>query len=149
MEFLTAITFVKDQILLDPRVITITHGTSDTIDLDKKTVYPLVHVQCTNSAIGKGVIVFSYELHFLVIRDICKTVIKDKWLGNDNEFENMDLTFNIVNLFVSRLKLQRNDLDIEILNIAQPEPMTFAFANLLDGWRLTFDLEIGNSIVVC
>ena len=100
MEFLTAITFVKDQILLDPRVITITHGTSDTIDLDKKTVYPLVHVQCTNSAIGKGVIVFSYELHFLVIRDICKTVIKDKWLGNDNEFENMDLTFDIANLFV-------------------------------------------------
>lgn len=149
MEFLTAITFLKDQILLDSRAITITHGTSDTIDLDKKTVYPLVHVQCVNSAIGKGVVVFSYELHFLVIRDISKQVITDKWVGNDNELSNLDLTFDIVNRLVSRLKLQRNSLDIEVLNIAQPEPMTFAFSNLLDGWRLTFDLEIGNSETVC
>lgn len=150
MEFLTAINFLKEQILLDDRVATITHGTEDTIDLNKANNYPLVNVECTGSSFGQGVITFSYEIHYLKIRDINKTVIKDQWQGNDNEFENMDLTFNMINLLVTRLKLQRNDLDILVQNLANPIPgMMPIFANMLDGWKLTLDLEIGNSIVVC
>jgi hypothetical protein len=148
-EFLTTITYIKDQLIADADVNVVTHGLSDSIDLDKKTTFPLAHIQVTNSEIADGYVAFTFEIHALKLRDISKVPITDKWLKNDNELTNLDTCFNILNRLIMGLKLQRNAYDIELLGATSPEPITLDFMNMLDGWKTTVQLQISNETTVC
>ncbi|MFZ2432488.1 MAG: hypothetical protein WAW57_15220 [Lutibacter sp.] len=148
-EFLTTITYLKDTLTADTDVNVVTHGTSDQIDLDKKTTFPLAHIQITNSEIAGGYISFTFEIHALKLRDISKAPITDKWIKNDNELDNLDTCFNILNRLITGLRLKQNIYDIELLGATNPEPITLDFMNMLDGWKTTLQLQISNNVTVC
>ena len=83
-EFLDTITFLKDILVSDNDIKTVTHGVSNDIDLDKKTIYPLAHIQFLNfSNETDGIVGFNFEIHILKIRDINKDPSLDKWIRNE------------------------------------------------------------------
>jgi hypothetical protein len=73
----------------------------------------------------------------------------DKFLKNDNELDNLNTCFAVLNRLIMDLKLQRNDLDIELLNEPSLLPVIYEFKDTLDGWTVDLQLSITNEVTVC
>ena len=148
--FYKVVEFLKSHFQNDIFVHTIAHGVIEDIDVDKKNIFPLVHFQVTSAQIVEGLIVFTFQIHILDIRNISKKPITDKFLKNDNELDNLNTCFAITNKFLTKLRLQRNAEDIELFANSTPTPVEFQLTNLLDGWVFDVQLSIpNNNIEVC
>ena len=132
----------------DPLVNTITQGDITLIDLDKKNIYPLAHIQTGTATLELRTITFSITVFAMDIRDTNNTPRKDKFVGNDNEIDNMNSMLAILNrLFKSIAKLED---DFSINENPTCEPFYESRENSLDGWAITFQLEIPNTeISIC
>lgn len=128
-----------------PLVKTITQGDFADIDLSKKNIFSLLHVSIGNASFpSDGVIRFNVQLGCFDIRDINKAIDTDKYYGNDNEIDNLNSTLEVLNrIWLLMLK------DFEENNITASEnptleQMTETRKNLLDGWVMTFDVDVPN-----
>jgi hypothetical protein len=132
-----------------PLLNTITQGT-DIIDNVKKNIFPLAHINIQSSTMQAGQVIFVFEVAIVDIRNVSKLQTVDKFLGNDNEIDNLNTTHGIMNYFITQIKMKRNGDDIEVEDVAQLEPILLDFTNMLDGWKTTITLSIpNNEISVC
>jgi len=149
-EFYTTIDFLKSLLQEDINVHTILHGLKSTMDINKKNIFPIAHIQVTNSTIQTGYVGFTFEVVAVDLRNISKQMATDKWLGNDNELDNLNTTHAILNRLLTKLRNTRNDFKIELNNEPNLQPIIFEETNLLDGWRTEIELIIpNNEINVC
>ena len=149
-EFYTVIDFLKSLLQEDINVHTILHGLKSTMDINKKNIFPIAHIQVTNSTIQMGYVGFTFEIVAVDLRNVSKQMITDKWLGNDNELDNLNTTHAILNRLLTKLRNTRNDFRIELNNEPTCQPIIFEETNLLDGWRTEIELIIpNNEINVC
>jgi hypothetical protein len=147
--FYNAIDYIKSTLESAPLLNTITHGT-DIIDNEKKTIFPLAHINILNSSIGQGEVKFNFEIAVVDIRNISKVKSSDKFLGNDNELDNLNTCHAILNYMITKMRMQRNDFDIELLNDPTLQPILMQFTNMLDGWKCEVELSVpNNEIEVC
>ena len=144
--FYQVIEYLKDQLALDIDVNTIIHGEAPE---NKKDIFPMAHLMVTNGALGQGVSIFTFTVQVLDIRNVSKKMSTDKFLKNDNELDNLNTCFAVLNRLITELKLQRNDLDIELLNEPSLVPVIYEFKDTLDGWSTELQLAIGNTISIC
>lgn len=149
-EFYLVFNYIKESLEQTGLVNTITHGVVNDIDLEKKNIFPLSHVAVTGSQIDNGLVYFNFTIWCLDIRNISKEVSTDKFFKNDNEIDNLNTTFAILNKMLTKMKIQRNDLDIELQQATSPTPVQYDFTNILDGWSVDIQLSIpNNKIQVC
>ena len=149
-EFYTTIDFLKSLLQEDINVHTVLHGLKSTMDINKKNIFPIAHIQVTNSTIQTGYVGFTFEVVAVDLRNISKQMVTDKWLGNDNELDNLNTTHAILNRLLTKLRNTRNDFKIELNNEPSLQPIIFEETNLLDGWRTEIELIIpNNEINVC
>lgn len=140
--------YIKSLADADELVNTITKGDFEKLDLDKKNIFPLVHINITDGGFTNGSVVrFGVQIGAFDIRDINKEIQTDKFFEQDNEVDNHNLTFAILN----RMWLQMY-VDFEKNNITASENpsleiQTFTRGNLLDGWILTFEVEVPNTTI--
>lgn len=126
-------------------VSTITQGDIIDVDLDKKNIYPLLHVDIGNASFTSGsVIQFDVQLACFDIRDTNKEINTDKFYGNDNEIDNLNETMAILNR-IWQLMLR----DFEDNNITASENPSLLKSsgtekNVLDGWVMSFQVEVPN-----
>jgi hypothetical protein len=149
-EFNTVINYLKGLLIADPDINVVTHGTSNDIDMDKKTNYPLGHIQFLsfNPNYAMGVMSFTFDVYILNIRDTSKITSTDKWLRNDNELSNYNKAVAIANrLFYSLNDINAND--IEVASQTNPEAISLQFLNMLDGCSFQLELSITNSYDPC
>ena len=139
---------LKDKLEADILVNTVTQGDIAEIDLDKKNIYPLTHIQTGTATLGLNTITFSITVFAMDIRDTNPVPRTDKFVGNDNEIDNLNSMLAILNrLFKSIAKMED---DFSINENPTCEPFYEARKNLLDGWAMTFQIEIPNTeIAVC
>ena len=129
---------------------TIVHGLRSGMDINKKNIFPLVHLQVTNSQADNQYISFTFEVAVLDIRNISKQIVTDKFLKNDNELDNLNTTHAVLNRLITKLRLHNNDYKIQLNNVPTLTPIIFEEMNLLDGWRTELELIIPNTeINVC
>ena len=152
-EFLTLITFLKDLFVSISEVQTITHGVVNDIDLDKKNIYPLVHIQAlTADYQTAGTLTVNFEIHVLTIRDTNKIPSTDKWQRNDNELQNYNDCLTIaskVQAYFERYRDLDNDNNIELVEDISPEFVSLQFLNMLDGVKLNLKLSINDNVSGC
>ena len=147
--FYNAVDYIKSTLETAPFLNTITHGT-DIVDNVKKNIFPLAHINVLSSSIGAGVVNFTFEIAILDIRNISKVRVKDKFLGNDNELDNLNTCHAILNYMITKMRLQRNDFDIELQNDPNLQPIMMAFTNALDGWKCDIEISVpNNDLSVC
>jgi hypothetical protein len=91
---------------------------------------------------------FLFEVHILKIRDVNPVPSTDKWLRNDNELANYNLTVAIANRLISRLNDQ-NTNDIDLVSQTTPQAISLQFMNMLDGCNFQIELAITNQVDVC
>jgi len=137
--------YIKSLAEADEFVNTITKGDFEKLDLDKKNIFPLVHINITDGGFTNGSVVkFGVQIGAFDIRDINKEVQTDKFWEQDNEVDNHNLTFAILNRMWLKMFTDFEKKNITASENPSLEIQTFTRGNLLDGWILTFEVEIPN-----
>jgi hypothetical protein len=132
---------IKDVLLEEPFVNTVTEGDIFEIDLNKQTMFPLSHI-IINQATHQGN-VLSFNITVLLM-----DVINQKDDSNKVDIWNTQL------LLATRVlnRLNRADIASDFWELTgQPtyEPFTERFENDLAGWAVTFDVLVRNDITIC
>lgn len=132
---------IKDALLDEPFVNTVTEGDIFAVDLNKQTMFPLSHI-IINQATHQGN-VLSFNITILLM-----DIINQKDDSNKVDIWNTQL------LVATRVlnRLNRGDLrDVffELTGNPTYEPFTERFENDLAGWAITFDVLVRNDVTIC
>lgn len=143
-QYYTCLNFIRDSLKDAPFINTITQGTY-IIDNVKKNIFPLAHINITSASAPAQSNTFTFEIAVLDIRNVSKVKSNNKFLGNDNEIDNLNTCHAIINYAITKMQLNRNEFDIEIENVSDLSPILLEFTNMLDGWKVDLTLSIPNN----
>ena len=132
---------IKDVLLDEPFVNTVTEGDIFQVDLNKQTIFPLSHI-IINQATHQGN-VLSFNITILLM-----DIINQKDDSNKVDIWNTQL------LLATRILNKLNRANIaddfwELTGNPTYEPFTERFENDLAGWAVTFDVLVRNDITIC
>lgn len=141
---------LKDELLKDPFVNTVTYGNIFEVDLDKQTIFPLSHF-IVNNVVDRGqTLLFNISLLCMDSVDESKEDTEDEFIGNNNEQDVLNTQLAVANRVGAMLKRgdlykEKYQLDGEI----SLEPFVDRFDNKVAGWTATFNVVIPNEITIC
>ena len=143
---------IKDQLLLDQNVNTVTSGDITRVDLSKQSMYPISHLIVNNvSNEGDGNILrFSMSVLSMDVVDVSKEETVDIFVGNNNEQDILNTQLAVLNKLVQVLRggtLHQDKYQLE--GSPSFEPFYDRFENEVAGFALTFDVIIENDISLC
>jgi len=141
---------IKNQLLADVNVNTVTTGDITKIDLSKQTIFPLAHLIVNNVTNENNVLRFSLSVLAMDIVDISKEAVVDIFRGNNNEQDILNTQLAVLNKLVQVLRkgdLHQNKYQLD--GSPSFEPFYDRFENEMAGWALTFDVIINNDISIC
>lgn len=132
---------IKEALLGEPFVNTVTEGDIFEVDLNKQTIFPLSHI-IINQATHQGNIL-SFNITILLMDII-----------NQKDDSNKVDIWNTQMLVGTRVlnRLNRGDLRNDFWELTGSpsfEPFTERFENDLAGWAVTFDVLVRNDITIC
>ena len=141
---------IKDQLLADANVNTVTTGDIARIDLSKQTIFPLSHLIINNVSNEDNVLRFSMSVLSMDIVDMSKEETFDAFIGNNNEQDILNTQLAVLNKLVQVLRggdLHQNKYQLD--GTPNLEPFYDRFDNEVAGWALTFDVLVANNISIC
>ena len=141
---------IKEFLKSTDMIKTVTIGDISKIDLDKQTIFPLVHITPNNAQLQENLIILNISVFFMDIVDESKTESINDFDGNDNELDVLNTQLHLANRLVSEMLRGKMFTDqIQIVNTPNAEPFTERFTNNLAGWTVTFDVQIPNEMTIC
>lgn len=141
---------IKDQLLADVNVNTVTTGDITKVDLNKQTIFPLSHIIINQSILEEQVIRFNVSVLAMDVVDVSKEPVTDLFRGNDNEQDILNTQLAVLNKLtqvLSRGTLFQEKYQLD--GTITCEPFYDRFENELAGWTATFDVLIPNDITIC
>ena len=141
---------IKNQLLLDPNVNTVTTGDITKIDLSKQTIFPLSHIIVGNVGNEDNVLRFSLSVLAMDVVNVSKEEVVDIFVGNNNEQDILNTQLAVLNKLVQVLRGGTLHQDLYQLD-GNPsfEPFYDRFENEMAGWALSFDVLVQNDISIC
>tara|TARA_B110000977_G_C10750914_1_gene366813 strand:+ start:112 stop:567 length:456 start_codon:yes stop_codon:yes gene_type:complete len=141
---------IKNQLLADVNVNTVTSGDITRIDLSKQTMFPLSHIIVNNVGNEDNILRFSLSVLSMDIVDESKEATTDIFRGNNNEQDILNTQLAVLNKLVQVLRGGTLHQDLYQLDgTPNLEPFYDRFENEMAGWALTFDVLIPNDINIC
>lgn len=141
---------LKDTLLAEPFVNTVTFGSLDDVDLNKQTIFPLSHITVNNTTVSTNTLTFNISILSMDIVDISKAETTDIFVGNDNEQDVLNTQLDLLTRVINTL--QRGDVFTELYQVegdVSCEPFVDRFENKLAGWVATFDVLVQNNMTIC
>jgi len=141
---------IKDALIAEPFVNTVTFGSLDDVDLNKQTIFPLSHIIVNNTTVGTKTLTFNISILSMDIVDISKDEVEDIFVGNDNEQDVLNTQLALQTRVINTL--QRGDLYTDLYQVqgdVSCEPFVDRFENKLAGWAATFDMVVQNDMTIC
>jgi hypothetical protein len=134
----------------DPIVNTTTEGDIFEVDLNKQTIFPLVHLMTNNVSFETNVVRYNLSLIAMDLVNISKEATTDLFRGNNNEQDVLNTQLAVLNRCYDMM-LHGNLWDLEFVVDGNPtcEPFTERFENFMAGWTMTFDVLIPNEMTIC
>ena len=141
---------IKNQLLADVNVNTVTSGDITRIDLSKQTIFPLSHLIVNNVTNEDNVLRFSLSVLAMDVVNVSQEPVIDVFTGNNNEQDILNTQLAVLNKLVQVLRggdLHQNKYQLD----GSPgfEPFYDRFENEMAGWALTFDVIVNNDIDIC
>lgn len=128
-----------------PLVNTITSGNFEDIDISKANIYPLLHIFISGGSFTNGsTVLLNIQLGCFQQRDNNSELNDDKLFSNDNRVDNMNETLSTLNTIWTKLYTDFEQNNITASENPSLEPVENGYENGLDGWILTFDIEMPN-----
>ena len=141
---------IKNQLLADVNVNTVTTGDITRIDLSKQTMFPLSHLIVNNVGNEDNILRFSLSVLAMDVVNISKEEVVDIFIGNNNEQDILNTQLAVLNKLVQVLRGGTLHTDLYQLDgTPNFEPFYDRFENEMAGWALTFDVIIPNDISIC
>jgi methyl coenzyme M reductase subunit C-like uncharacterized protein (methanogenesis marker protein 7) len=141
---------IKNQLLSDPNVNTVTTGDITKIDLSKQTMFPLSHIIVGNVGNEDNILRFSLSVLAMDIVNVSKEEVVDIFIGNNNEQDILNTQLAVLNKLVQVLRGGTLHQDLYQLDGTPSfEPFYDRFENEMAGWALSFDVLIPNDISIC
>ena len=141
---------IKDQLLSDVNVNTVTTGDITRIDLSKQTMFPLSHIIVNNVGNEDNILRFSLSVLAMDVVNISKEEVVDIFIGNNNEQDILNTQLAVLNKLVQVLRGGTLHTDLYQLDgTPNFEPFYDRFENEMAGWALSFDVIIPNDISIC
>jgi len=141
---------IKNQLLADLNVNTVTSGDITKIDLSKQTMFPLSHIIVNNVGNEDNVLRFNLSVLSMDIVNFSKEETTDIFRGNNNEQDILNTQLAVLNKLVQVLRGGTLHQDLYQLDgTPNLEPFYDRFENEMAGWALTFDVLIPNEIYIC
>jgi len=141
---------IKDQLLADVDVNTVTTGDITRIDLSKQTMFPLSHIIVNNVGNEDNILRFSLSVLAMDVVNISKEEVVDIFIGNNNEQDILNTQLAVLNKLVQVLRGGTLHQDLYQLDGSPSfEPFYDRFENEMAGWALSFDVIIPNDISIC
>jgi len=138
--------FIRKRLSENPNVNTVVFARTDEKDLYKKNIYPIAHINPIEAPFTSSKVnTFSFEVGVFDQRDISNDLVIDKFEGNDNVQDNLNITYMILDDLVRYVRDYNNDLNIELASVTAAKPLLFTDINILDGWVITITLKIPNT----
>ena len=150
MNYFNIIDKLKEHFINDPLVSTCSQGDIFEVDLNKQTIFPLVHLIVNSATFEGSVVRYNISIMAMDIVDITKDETVSKFDGNNNELWVLNTMLQVLNRCY--VLLRRGDLYSDKFQIdGQPsaEPFTERFENKLAGWVLTADILIPSDMIIC
>ena len=141
---------IKDQLLSDVNVKTVSTGDITRIDLSKQTMFPLSHIIVNNVGNEDNILRFSLSVLSMDVVNISKEEVVDIFIGNNNEQDILNTQLAVLNKLVQVLRGGTLHTDLYQLDgTPNFEPFYDRFENEMAGWALTFDVITPNDISIC
>ena len=96
---------IKDQLLADVNVNTVTTGDITRIDLSKQTMFPLSHIIVNNVGNEDNILRFSLSVLSMDVVNISKEKVVDIFIGNNNEQDILNTQLAVLNKLVQVLRV--------------------------------------------
>lgn len=128
-------------------VNTVTQGDILEVDLAKKTIFPLAHISVSTATFDKNVIRFNVQLIVMDIRNTVTDIVTDKFVGNDNEIDNLNTSLAVLRRTYNELANDKWSEDITIMGDPSLELFTESRGNTLDGWSMNVQVEVPDTIM--
>jgi len=141
---------IKDALLGDINVNTVTEGDLFDIDLSKQSIFPLSHLIINTVTAQESVLRFNISILSMDIVDESKEPTTDIFIGNNNEQDVLNTQLAVLNKLVQVLR--RGDLyssQYQLDGDASLEPFVDRFENKVAGWTATLDILVNNDIEIC
>jgi len=140
--------YVLSKFNSDPLVNTITTLTSDLVDKNKETIYPVVNIDYTNNTVQDDVILFSFHIKALDQNDVYTRTTDSKLQANTNKDDIFNETFNICQSFINSFR-QYNSFNIEMVSVSSITAIKNEELNDLSGHEFDIVLSIPNEGSFC
>lgn len=141
---------IKDTLLDDVNVTTVTTGDLTEVDLSKQTIFPLSHMIVNSVTSSENTLTFNISILSMDIVDQSKEIDTDIFIGNDNEQDVLNTQLSVLNKLIQKLRIgQIYTEKYQVLGDVSLEPFRDRFENQVAGWAATFDVIIENDINVC
>ncbi len=141
---------IKETLLNEPFINTLTYGDISEVDLDEKTIFPLAHMIVDSVEINGPTMNFDISILFIGICDISKENTVDKFVGNDNTQDILNTQLAVIGRLCALM--YRGELwDNKIHLVGEPsaQPFSDRFENKLAGWSLDFTVQVPNDSTIC
>ena len=147
-QYTQVLTYLKELAEQDSFVNTVTQGDMSDIDLYKMNVFNLVHIDVLTANFTNGqTISFDVEVFCGQVRDSNKQDEGTKFWNQDNEVDNLNETMAVLNRMWFKMLQDFTDAKIRVDESASLEQVTEWNKNLLDGWLMTFSIELPNTTI--
>ena len=141
---------IKDQLLGDVNVNTVTTGDIYDLDLAKQSIFPLSHIIINNVTTQEQTLTFNISVLAMDIVDESKEPTTDIFRGNNNEQDILNTQLAVLNKLVMVLRKGTLYSDqYQLDGDATLEPFYERFDNRLAGWSATFNVFVKNDITIC
>ena len=143
-------TTIRDNLLNDENVNTVTTGDITKVDLSKQTIYPLSHIIVNNVSQEEQILRFNISVICMDIVDQSKDETTDVFFGNNNEHDILNTQLAVANKLIELLRsgtLYTNKYQLD--GVVSCEPFYDRFENEVAGWVATMDILIDNDINIC
>ena len=141
---------IKDALLSDANVNTVTTGDITRIDLGKQTMFPLSHLIVNSVSNEDNILRFNLSVLSMDVVNVSKEEVVDIFIGNNNEQDILNTQLAVLNKLVQVLRGGTLYQDLYQLDGTPSfEPFYDRFENEVAGWALSFDVMIPNEIDIC
>lgn len=141
---------IKEELLKDKNINTVTTGDITNVNLNKQDIFPLGHIIINTVTDEENVLRFSITVLAADIVDQSKDETVDIFKGNTNEQDILNTQLAVINRLIQRLRKGQLYTDMYQLDGTPVcEPFYDRFENQLAGWTATMDVLIYNDIYIC
>ena len=141
---------IKNALLDNIDVNTVTTGNLSNVNLQKQDIFPLSHIIINSVTDSEQTLSFNISILAMDLVSRSKLETTDIFVGNNNEQDVLNTQLAVLNKLIMTLRkgdLHRDKYQLE--GNPSCEPFYDRFENELAGWTATMDIVIYNDITIC